>query len=90
MLTASDQVGSGSRPPMCQGVGGKDRRLEYSSRLVGWGIDQVRNGIGGSCCQAFSALDFRRGHRPDWSSRALAGKVIVTAAMDDDGGERIG
>jgi hypothetical protein len=32
------------------------------------------------------ALDFGRGHRPDW---ALAGKVVVTAAMDDDGGEGV-
>lgn len=69
------------------GGGWKDRRLEYSSRL---GDRSSKECIGGSCCQAFSALDFRRGHRPDWSSRALAGKVIVTAAMDDDGGERIG
>jgi hypothetical protein len=36
------------------------------------------------------ALDFGRGHRPDWRNRALAGKVVVTAAMDDDGGEGIG
>ena len=36
------------------------------------------------------ALDFERGHRPDWNKWALAGKVIATAAMDDDGGEGIG
>lgn len=36
------------------------------------------------------ALDFGRGHRPDWHNRTLAGKVIATAAMDDDGGEGIG
>jgi hypothetical protein len=47
-------------------------------------------GIGGSRMLLLSgilALDFGRGHRPDW---ALAGKVVVTAAMDDDGGEGIG
>ena len=42
------------------------------------------------CCHAFSPSIFGCGYRPDWSNRALAGKVVVTAAMDDDGGERIG
>jgi hypothetical protein len=88
---------------MCQGGGGY-RSEKENEKIVGlvsrssrfWGIDQVRTileGVGGSRMLLLSdilALDFGCGHRPDWSNRAHAGKVVVTAAMDDDGGEGIG